>query len=56
MNEAYIAIIPAKSFIENVLSDEDGTLRSYILDENVRAFLGEENPVNDEIAATLGDA
>jgi hypothetical protein len=55
VNEAYIAIIPARSFIENVLSNEDGTLRSYIFDENVRAFLGEDNPVNDEIAVTLAD-
>jgi hypothetical protein len=56
VNEAYIAIIPAKDFIEQVLCDQDGELRSFIFDENVRAFLGQENDVNAEIAATLGDA
>jgi hypothetical protein len=40
VNEAYIAIIPAKNFIENVLADEQGELRSFIFDENVRAFFG----------------
>jgi hypothetical protein len=55
VTEAYIAIVPAKSFIESVLTDEQGGLRSYIFDENVRAFLGENTAVNGEIAATLKD-
>ena len=55
VTEAYIAIIPAREFIQQVLSDEDGELRSFIFDENVRAYLGQDNSVNEEIAATLND-
>ena len=55
VNEAYIAIIPASAFIQNVLSDQDGSLRAFIFDENVRAYLGEDNTVNEEIATTLSD-
>jgi len=55
ITEAYLAIVPAKNFIKNVLSDEDGKLRHFIFQENVRAFLGQENPVNQMIQKTLTD-
>lgn len=55
INEAYIAIVPAKNFIKSVLTDEDGKLRTFIFQENVRAFLGQDNPVNTMIQKTLSD-
>lgn len=55
IDEAYIAIVPAKNFVESVLADEDGKLRTFIFQENVRAFLGQENPVNKMIQQTLID-
>jgi len=55
ITEAYLAIVPAKNFVKNVLSDEDGKLRNFIFQENVRAFLGQENPVNRMIQETLVD-
>lgn len=35
---------------------EDGNLRSHIFEENVRAFLGTDNPVNKSITETLSNA
>jgi hypothetical protein len=55
IDEAYIAIVPAKKFVESVLADGDGKLRTFIFQENVRAFLGQENPVNKMIQQTLID-
>jgi AIPR protein len=55
IDEAYIAIVPAKNFVNSVLADEDGKLRTFIFQENVRAFLGQENPVNKMIQQTLID-
>jgi hypothetical protein len=53
IDQAYIAIVPAKNFVTSVLSDEDGKLRTFIFQENVRAFLGQDNPVNKMIQQTL---
>lgn len=55
ITEAYLAIVPAKNFVKSVLSDEDGKLRNFVFQENVRAFLGQENPVNSMIRNTLSD-
>lgn len=55
ITEAYIAIVPAKNFVNSVLCDQDGKLRNFIFQENVRDFLGEENPVNNMIKDTLRD-
>ncbi|MEG4406899.1 AIPR family protein [Microcoleus sp. MON2_D5] len=55
IKEAYLAIVPAQNFIKNVLSDEDGKLRTFIFEENVRSFLGQDNPVNKMIKQTLVD-
>jgi len=49
IKEAYLAIVPAQNFIKNILSDEDGKLRTFIFEENVRSFLGQDNPVNKMI-------
>lgn len=53
ISEAYIAIVPLREFVENVLMDAEKNLRVHIFEENVRAFLGKENPVNKQIKNTL---
>ena len=53
VSEAYLAIVPIKSFVESVLMDTEHNLRSHIFEENVRAFLGSENPVNKQIRNTI---
>lgn len=53
VTQAYLAIVPLKEFVENVLMDGDKKLRVHIFEENVRAFLGASNPVNIQIQETL---
>lgn len=53
VEESYIAIIPAKNYVESLLLAEDGKMRGGIFDENVRAYLGESNDVNKQIKETL---
>ena len=54
--EAYIATVSAKEFIQKLLLNEEGKLRTNIFEENVRFYLGEDNPVNKKIKATLEDS
>jgi hypothetical protein len=53
VEEAYLAVVQAKKFVENILMGSDRKLRTFIFDENVRAFLGYENPVNNAIRETI---
>lgn len=53
IDEAYLAVVKASDFVQNLLLTPDGNLRSQVFEENVRAFLGLENPVNASIAATI---
>lgn len=53
VEESYISIIPARNFVDSLLKAEDGKMRGGIFDENVRAYLGEDNDVNSEIRSTL---
>ncbi len=53
IDEAYLAVVRASDFVDNVLTTEDGNLRTQVFEENVRSFLGADNPVNRSIAATL---
>lgn len=53
VEEAYLAVVPARNFVKNMLSDDDNRLRSHVFEENVRAFLGAENPVNSAIGETI---
>jgi hypothetical protein len=55
IEEAYLAVVPAKQFVERMLSDDEGRLRVHVFEENVRAFLGADNPVNSAIGDTLQD-
>ncbi|HEX7913660.1 MAG TPA: AIPR family protein [Paraburkholderia sp.] len=53
IDEAYLAVVRASDFVNNLLVTEDGNLRTQVFEENVRSFLGHDNPVNQSIAATL---
>ncbi len=53
IDEAYLAVVKAKDLVEKLLLTEDGNLRSNVFEENVRAFLGVDNPVNKSISDTL---
>lgn len=53
IDEAYLAVVRASDFVNNLLLTADGNLRTQVFEENVRSFLGHENSVNQSIAATL---
>lgn len=53
IDEAYLAVVRANDFVNNLLLTEDGNLRTQVFEENVRSFLGHDNLVNQSIAATL---
>lgn len=53
VEQAYLLIVSAKQYVESILMDDDKKKRGNIYDENVRAFLGENNPVNKEIKETI---
>lgn len=55
IEEAYLVVASAKDVVDNLLITEDGNLRTQVFEENVRSFLGIENPVNQSIAETLND-
>ncbi|WP_333991174.1 AIPR family protein [Burkholderia orbicola] len=55
VNEAYLALAPARDFIANVLADKDRRLKTAVFEQNVRAFLGEDNPVNARMRNALVD-
>ena len=55
VSESHLGYLPATDLLA-VLADEDGNLASSVFYENVRAYQGEGNPVNAEIAATLSGA
>lgn len=56
INNAYVATVSARNFIDSVLKDKDGVPRKKLFEENVRDFLGVDADVNSEIAQTLDDA
>jgi hypothetical protein len=55
IDEAYLAVVKAKDLVASLLETEDGNLRSHVFEENVRAFLGIDNPVNKSISETLSE-
>lgn len=55
IEEAYLAVVRAKDFVNELLLNEDGNLRSNVFEENVRAFLGAENTVNSAISNTINN-
>lgn len=56
INNAYVATVTARSFIDSILKDQNGTPRKKLFEENVRDFLGVDVEVNSEIAETLNNA
>jgi len=56
VEEAYLTVASAKEFVEKVLQGDDGRIRSHVFEQNVRAFLGDDNPVNSNISKGLVDA
>ena len=56
VSEAVIVLVSAQEYVDKVLCDEKGNLRSSVFEQNVRHFLGEDNDVNGQIRATLKDA
>lgn len=55
INNAYVATVAARSFIDSILKDRDGIPRKKLFEENVRDFLGVDADVNSEIADTLNN-
>ncbi len=53
IDEAYLAVVKASDFVNNLLVTREGSLRAQVFEENVRSFLGEENAVNASISATI---
>lgn len=53
IDEAYLAVVQASDFVENLLVSTDGNLRTQVFEENVRSFLGMENSVNQSISSTI---
>lgn len=53
--QSYIATVKAKHFIEKIAMDEDGKIKESVFEENIRAFLGDENKVNKKISETITD-
>ncbi|MEQ5284455.1 AIPR family protein [Providencia huaxiensis] len=51
--QSYISIVKAKEFISKIAMDDDKNIREEVFDENVRAFLGDDNNVNKDISKTL---
>lgn len=56
IDEAYLAVVRASDFVNNLLLTEDENLRTQVFEENVRSYLGDENSVNQSIAATLASS
>lgn len=56
IDEAYLVVAKAKDYVQNLLVSDDGSIRGQLFEENVRHFLGSENPVNAQIAETLLDS
>ncbi len=56
IRQSYVTLVNAKEFVDKVLVDSTtGLLKHEVFEENIRAFLGDETPVNSKISATLKD-
>jgi hypothetical protein len=53
IDEAYLAVVKAADLVDRLLVTEDGNLRGQVFEENVRAYLGQDNPVNKSISETI---
>ncbi|MCE6998592.1 AIPR family protein [Saccharothrix sp. S26] len=55
VEQALLGLLSARDLVMRILVDESGRLRKTLFHGNVRDYLGDENPVNREIANTLRD-
>lgn len=55
IEEAYLVVARAVDVVSNLLVAQDGSLRAQVFEENVRAYLGGDNAVNQSIADTLNN-
>ncbi|HAM16618.1 MAG TPA: hypothetical protein DCP91_12340 [Eggerthellaceae bacterium] len=53
--QAFVAFLPASEFVDKILSDKHGKLKTRIYDDNVRDYQGESNAVNGQIKQTVLD-
>lgn len=53
VNQAYLGVVKAQDLVDNLLLNSDGIMRSQVFEENVRSFLGGENPINEKISKTI---
>lgn len=53
ISESYMVLVSAQDFINNILLNSEGKIKLHIFEENVRAFLGQDNYVNEQIRKTL---
>lgn len=51
---AYLGVVRCKDYV-SMIQKENGELNRGLFFENVRDFLGDQNPVNEEIAKTVND-
>lgn len=55
VQQAWMGTLPAKAFVEELLVDSGGSLRTFLFEDNLRPFLGQRNEVNDGIGRTLAE-
>ena len=53
VEESYLVVVRARDYVNNIITNQDGTIRGQIFEENVRHYLGSQNPVNAQIKETL---
>jgi len=56
VREAYLGIVKAQDFVQNILQTDDGEMRGWVFNENVRGYLGSDAAVNSEIKNTLSSS
>ena len=53
IQKSYMCLAPAKDFVSAALFDDKGMIRVSVFEQNVRAYLGDDNLVNQKIRETL---
>lgn len=56
IDQSYVTLINVKEFVDKVLLDSSTKLLKHeVFEENIRAYLGADSPVNEEISNTIKD-
>lgn len=50
--QSYVALVNAREFVDQVLTDANGNIKNEVFEENIRAYLGDTD-VNKDIKSTL---